>query len=172
MESGHISKLHEYITQHIRPLPPVAIPYTIRVDEAFHKDAQPTVFDVRVEVEDLLREKMVSFLNNPGYASMLREAAALDDQLATIVQAIHVSKAKHSFLTSLGDNPATFVKNWLSSQKRDLEIIMGEAMRGGGEDTSGDQWRKGGRDSVWATDNARESVNVMMSKQPFVPPRP
>jgi SWI/SNF-related matrix-associated actin-dependent regulator of chromatin subfamily D len=136
------------------------------VDEEFHKDPQPTVYDVRVAVDDPLREKMVSFLNNAGYANMLKEAASLDDQLATIVQAIHVSKAKHSFLSSLGDDPATFVKSWLSSQTRDLEIIMGEAMRGGGEDTNGDEWRKGGKDSIWSTVNARESVNVMLSKQP------
>jgi SWI/SNF-related matrix-associated actin-dependent regulator of chromatin subfamily D len=95
---------------------------------------------------------------------MLKEAAALDDQLATIVQAVHVSKAKHSFLTSLSEDPATFVNNWLSSQKRDLDIVMGEAMRGGGEDASGDEWRKGGKESVWATSNAKESVSVMLAK--------
>ncbi|KAI1493024.1 putative SWI-SNF complex subunit [Biscogniauxia mediterranea] len=166
IEMGSIPKLQEYIAPHLRPLPPVKLLYTIRVDEEFHKDPQPTVYDVRVAVDDPLREKMLSFLNNAGYANMLKEAASLDDQLATIIQAIHVSKAKHSFLTSLSENPATFMRDWLSSQKRDLEVIMGEAMRGLGEDATGDEWRKGGRDSVWSTINARESVNVMLAKQP------
>jgi SWI/SNF-related matrix-associated actin-dependent regulator of chromatin subfamily D len=165
IETGSIPKLHEYITPHLRPLQPVKLSYTIRVDEEFHKDPQPTVYDVRVAVDDPLREKMLSFLNNAGYASMLKEAASLDDQLATIVQAVHVSKAKHSFLSSLSADPATFVRSWLSSQKRDLEVIMGEAMRGGGEDVNGDEWRKGGPESVWSTVNAKESVNVMLSKQ-------
>ncbi|RYP14375.1 hypothetical protein DL765_006420 [Monosporascus sp. GIB2] len=166
IESGSIPRLHEYITPHLKPLPPVKLPYTIRVDEDFHKDPQPTVYDVRVAVDDPLREKMLAFLNNAGYASMLKEVASLDDQLATIIQAVHKSKAKHAFLKSLSEDPATFVKNWLSSQKRDLDILMGEAIRGGGENATGDEWRKGGKDSIWNTINARESVNVMLSKQP------
>lgn len=156
--------LYNYITPQLKPLHPVQLPYTIRLDEEFHKDPKPTVYDVRVAVDDPLKEKMVSFLNKPGYASMLKEAAALDDQLATIVQAIHVSKAKHAFLASLSEDPATFVKDWLSSQKRDLDIIMGEAIRGGGENSTGDEWRKGGRDSIWNTLNAKESVTMMLAR--------
>jgi len=165
IEMGFIPKLHEYITPHLKTLPPVQLTYTVRLDEEFHKNPQPTVYDVRVAVDDMLRDKMVSFLNNAGYASMLKDAASLDDQLATIVQAIHVSKSKHAFLTALSEDPTTFVRNWLSSQKRDLEIIMGESMRGGSDNFAGDEWRKGGRDSVWNTVNARESISVMLAKQ-------
>lgn len=112
---------------------------------------------------------MSTFLNNAGYASMLKEVGSLDEQLAVIVQAIHVSKAKHDFLSSLGEDPATFVRKWLSSQKRDLEVILGETMRGGGEDANGDEWRKGGKDSIWGTINARESVNSLLSRMPSQP---
>ncbi|KAI0137431.1 putative 3-phosphoinositide dependent protein kinase-1 [Xylariales sp. AK1849] len=166
LEQGNIPMLHSYITPSLKPLPAVKLPYTIRVDEEFQKDPQPTVYDVRVAVDDPLRDKMTAFLSNAGYASMLKEAAGLDDQLATIIQALHISKAKHAFLTSLSEDPATFVNNWLSSQKRDLDVVMGEAMRGGGEDASGDEWRKGGRDSVWNTVNAKESVSVLLAKHP------
>lgn len=114
---------------------------------------------------------MSSFLSNAGYANMLKEAASLDDQLAIIIHAIHVSKAKHAFLTSLSEDPAIFVRDWLSSQKRDLDVIMGESMRGTGEDATGDEWRKGGKDSIWSTVNARESVTVMLSKQSVLPQR-
>lgn len=166
IETGSIPLLQNYITQALKPLPPVKLPYTIRVDEEFHKDPQPTVYDVRVTVESPLREQMSTFLSNSGYASMLKEATVQDDHLATIVQAVHVSKAKHAFLTALSEDPATFVKNWLSSQKRDLDIVMGEAIRGGGEEVSGGEWRKGGIDSVWGTVNAKESVSMMLAKQP------
>ena len=135
------------------------------MDEEFHKDPQPTVYDVRVAVDDPLKEKMATFLNNAGFAGMLKEVAGLDEQLGTIVQAIHKSKAKHTFLKSLSEDPSTFVQNRLSSQKRDLDIIMGEAIRAG-DNATGDEWRKGGKDSVWNTINARESVNVMLSKHP------
>lgn len=163
---GHIPLLSEYVSQHLSPLPPVSLPYTIRVDEEFHKDPQPTVYDVQVAVEDPLRATLQPLLSNPQYATMLKEVTSLDDQLARIVQAIGVSKAKYSFFTSLHQDPANFIRNWLSSQKRDLDIIMGESTRGGNDSISGDEWRRGGSNSVWATQNARESVNVLLSKQP------
>ena len=164
-ETGYIPHLNEYLTPHLRPLPPIKLPYTIRVDEDFHKSPTPTIYDVRVAVDDPLRAKLLPFVNNPQYAAMLKEVAGLDEQLATMIQAVAHSKAKHTFLHSMETDPVGFVRSWLSSQKRDLEVIMGEATRGGGEDASGDEWRRGGRDSVWATANARESVNVLLAKQ-------
>lgn len=163
---GIIPNLNDYIQPHLRPLPPVSLPYTVRVDEEFHKDPLPTIYDVRVAVDDPLRAKLVPFVTNPAYASALKEVAAMDEQLATLVSAVASSKAKHSFFTSMSQDPANFVTSWISSQKRDLEVIMGEATRGGGEDATGDDWRRGGKDSVWATSNARESVSVMLAKQP------
>ena len=53
----------------------------------------------------------------------------------------------------------------MSSQKRDLEVLMGEALRGGGEDASGEEWRRGGPSSVWGTENVREGVNMLLSNR-------
>ncbi len=44
-------------------------------------------------------------------------------------------------------------------------MIAGEAARGGGEDATGDEWRRGGKDSIWASDNVRESVNLMVGSR-------
>ena len=168
-DAGYIPHLNEYLTPHLRPLPPIKLAYTIRVDEDFHKDPKPTIYDVRVAVDDPLRAKLLPLVSqNPQHAATLKEIATLDEQLATIVQAVAHSKAKHAFLESMERDPVGFVKGWLSSQKRDLEVVMGEAPRGGGEDATGDEWRRGGRDSVWATGNARESVNVLLAKQVLV----
>lgn len=106
-------------------------------------------------------------VNQPTYGDALREMQDLDRDLATLALAISSSKAKHSFLTSLSDDPVTYLKHWVSSQKRDLEVIMGESTRGGGEDAVGDEWRRGGKDSVWTTGHARESVQVMLAKAPL-----
>ncbi|KAK3320699.1 hypothetical protein B0T19DRAFT_430222 [Cercophora scortea] len=163
-DSGYIPMLNDYVAGHLKPLPPVKLAYTIRVDEEFHKDPKPTIYDIRVAVDDPLRSKLVPFIHNPQYATMLKDVAVMDDQLAILVQAVAASKSKHAFLTSMAEDPVHFVRNWLSSQQRDLEVIRGEAIRGGGEDATGDEWRKGGRDSVWNTQNARESVNVLLSR--------
>lgn len=158
--------LNEYVAQHLSPLDPLTLQYTIRVDEDFHKDPKHTVYDLQVPVDDPLKVTLQPLLTNPKYANMLKDVTALDDQLARVVQAIAVSKAKHSFFNSLGEDPTNFVRNWISSQKRDLDIIMGESARTGNEGMAGPEWRRGGNESVWATDNARESVNVLLSKQP------
>jgi SWI/SNF-related matrix-associated actin-dependent regulator of chromatin subfamily D len=167
--AGVMPALQEYINPCLRPLAPVQLAYTIRVDEEFHKNPQPTVYDVRVAVEEPMRAKLRTWLHNPAHAAMLKEIAQYDEQLGVLVQAIGASKAKHAFFTALSHDPANFVKSWLSSQTRDLAVIMGEAPRGGGEDATGDEWRRGGSESIWTTQNARESVNVLLSKQPANP---
>jgi len=164
-DTGHIPLLNDYVAQHLSPLDPISLPYTIRVDEEFHRDPKPTVYDVQVLVEDPLRITLQPLLSNPAYAAMLKDVNGLDDQLARVVQAIAVSKAKHSFLNSLSEDPATFIRTWISSQKRDLDIVMGDAAKVGSGGMGGAEWRRGGSDSVWASSNARESVNVLLSKQ-------
>ncbi|KAF7176777.1 hypothetical protein CNMCM7691_003937 [Aspergillus felis] len=157
-------QIPESIGPHTSPLDPIKLPYTIRVDEDFHKDPTPTVYDIQVAVEDPLRAKMLALTQNPQYTAGLRQIAALDDQLALIVQALTHSRAKHSFYTALSKDPATFLRRWVNSQRRDLETILGEATRGGGEDGSGPEFRRGGTESVWDTQVAREAVRYMLAK--------
>ncbi|KAF4125950.1 SWI/SNF-related matrix-associated actin-dependent regulator of chromatin subfamily D [Geosmithia morbida] len=164
-EIGQIPELSLYVRENLSPLDPISLPYTVRMDEEFHKDPKPTVYDVQVAVGDPMQESLQPLLNNPQFAMMLKEVTGLDEQLARIVQAVGVSKAKHSFFTSLSEDPANFVRNWLSSQKRDLDIIMGESTRAGYDNVAGDEWRRGGAGSIWDSQSARESVNVFLSKQ-------
>lgn len=167
-ETGYLPNLSEYVTPHLKPLSPISLPYTIRVDQAFHTQSPPpaTIYDVRVSVDDSLRNKMLPFIMNPSYATMLKEVSQLDDQQALLVQAIQHSRAKHAFLTHMARNPVGFTKAWISSQKRDLEYIMGEAPRGRGraeEEALADEFR---RLAPWETSNAREAVTMMLAKHP------
>jgi len=150
------------ILPHLSSLAPVKLPYTIRVDKDFHEDPQPTIYDVRVLVDDPLKSALTSYLANPAYAQDLREIASLNDHLAVLIQKISNSKSKHTFFDALSKNPTEFITKWMSSQKRDLAIIAGEATRGGGEDGTGDEWRKGGKDGIWGSENVRESVNLIV----------
>ena len=143
-------------------LPLIKLPYTIRVDKAFHDDPKPTIYDIQVMVDDPLKAVLEAYVKDPMYAQNLREISNLNDHLALIVQKISNSKSKHAFFEGLAKNPTDFIVKWLSSQKRDLEVIGGEAARGGGEDASGDEWRKGGADGIWGSENVRESVNLIV----------
>lgn len=107
---------------------------------------------------------MIALTSNPQYAQNIRQIAALDDQLALVIQALTHSKAKHSFYTALSKDPANFVRRWTNSQRRDLETILGEATRGGGEDGAGPEFRRGSANGVWDTPVAREAVRYMLAK--------
>lgn len=76
-------------------------------------------------------------------------------------------------------DPVAFLKRWISSQKRDLEVILGESSRPGvrlpaamreekAPDDSGlslgDEWRKGGERGIWGGQNARESVGLFLAR--------
>lgn len=144
------------------PLVPVKLPYTIRVDKDFHENPQPTIYDIQVQVDDPLKASLAAYLTNPIYATNLLEIAKHDKHLALLVQSIMISKSKHQFFEALSKNPTEFIAKWLSSQKRDLEVVSGEAPRGGGEDATGDEWRRGGQNSIWASENVKQSVKLMV----------
>ena len=145
------------------PLPPIKLPYTIRVDREFHASPTPTIYDVTVHIDDPIRDALSAYLTNPVYATNLREITQLNDNLSLLVQKISMSKGKHAFFDQLSKHPVEFIGKWLSSQKRDLEVIAGEATRGGGEDASGDEWRRGGSNGIWGSENVRESVSLMVN---------
>lgn len=95
---------------------------------------------------------------------MLRQVNNLDDQLALIVQALQHSKARYGFFQAMGQDPVGFIKRWLSSQRRDLEIVLGEGTRGGGEDGTGPEWTRGGANGAWDTPVAKESAKYLLIK--------
>ena len=53
----------------------------------------------------------------------------------------------------------------LDFSRRDLEVILGESTRGGGEDGVDEEWRRGGKDGVWGSEVARESVSLWLARQ-------
>lgn len=54
------------------------------------------------------------------------------------------------------------------SQKRDLDIVLGESGRNEADLNMGlgGEWRKGGKDSVWGSEQVREGVGLMVAKAP------
>jgi SWI/SNF-related matrix-associated actin-dependent regulator of chromatin subfamily D len=172
-ETLYFPYLPNAIASHLLALPPLQIPYTIRVDKDYIspspdsgiQPSRPTVFDVQVALEDPLRPMMLTMFRTKEYKDTLETISGLDDNLALIVQAISHSKAKHAFHTSMSKDPVNFVKRWISSQRRDLEVILGEATRGGGEDGVGEEWNRGGKEGVWGSELARESVALWLARQ-------
>jgi SWI/SNF-related matrix-associated actin-dependent regulator of chromatin subfamily D len=100
--------------------------------------------------------------HNPKYHETLRQIAALDDQLAVMMQQLHHHMARHAFFSGFAKDPVNFIKRWLSSQQRDLDIILGER----GEKSGSMEFEKGGPDGVWNSDLVHEAVRYMLNKNP------
>ncbi|KAK1917414.1 hypothetical protein P3342_000127 [Pyrenophora teres f. teres] len=169
--------LPQLIKQHLTTLPPIQLQYTIRVDKDYISPpadsgkvpSEPTVYDVQVALEDPMQPLFQDILRRPDSIQTLQEIQKIDEQLVLLMGAIGQSKAKHAFFTSMSKDPVTFFKRWLSSQKRDLEVLLGEATRGGGEDVSGEEWRRGGADGVWGSEVAKESVALWLARSNIKP---
>ena len=195
----------DLIYQHLTPVQPLQIPYTIRVDRAYNTPPSSatnddneigsnrteinatietnidtssatspfppshyTTYDILVPIEDPVRALYASAMHSPTYLDTLQEINRLDDQLATTAQALSHAKAKHAFQTALARDPARFVRRWVSSQRRDKEVLTGLGTRTGGlgdDGFAGEEWRRGGEASVWASGNARESVGLWLARQ-------
>ncbi|KIW46516.1 uncharacterized protein PV06_02184 [Exophiala oligosperma] len=147
----------ERILAHLHPLPPIKLPYTIRVDEEFHQNPEPTVYDVQVMVEDPLRALMIKNTNSPENIVRNREISRINDEIAVLVQAIRHSKARWKFFTAMSKDPIDTTEKWLTSQKRDLSVVLGEPERG---DVAGLEFMS----EVWGSDLVREAVRYRLAK--------
>lgn len=170
-DSFYFPALPGLIKPHLTTLPPIQLQYTIRVDkdyiapspESGKRPSEPTVYDVRVALDDPLQPLLHSIIRSKQSTETLKEIQTIDEQIVLLMSALGRSKAKHAFFTSMATDPVAFVNRWFSSQKRDLEVIMGDSARGGGEDA--EEWRSSGPESVWGTETARESVALWLARQ-------
>ncbi|KAI8075195.1 hypothetical protein BC940DRAFT_287688 [Gongronella butleri] len=116
------SALTELINPHIAPPDPIVLNYTIRVDKDFYQC--PQAFDVEVELDSVLRQKMLSQVSSQQVQKQIME---LDDKIVQCVQSINNSKIKRDFLLQFSKHPVEFINKWVASQARDLEVILGES---------------------------------------------
>jgi SWI/SNF-related matrix-associated actin-dependent regulator of chromatin subfamily D len=148
-------QIPELTLSHIHPLQPITINYTIRTDVASHMS--PTFHDVTIYTDDPIRQKMVAILHSQTFSQTLREISTIDDHIAVCVQAIAHSKAKRDFLIAMSEDPAAFVKRWVSSQKADLDTLCGEPPGRGVEENDV-------RSAIWK-ERFIESVYLVLSKR-------
>ncbi|KAI4126273.1 MAG: hypothetical protein LQ338_003837 [Usnochroma carphineum] len=152
--------------QHLYALPPISLPYTIRCEPVYATDPPPpTIYDLTLVITP--PSPKTPLPSQP----QLTQIAQYDSQLALIIQAIQHSKSKHAFMTEFEKDPVGFLKRWMGSQRRDLEVITGDGVgMGAGDWGAGEgygvglEWRRGGERGVWGRDEVRESVKLMRDR--------
>ena len=163
-ETVYFPYVPDMLVPHLQPLPPVQLAYTIRVDKTYltgPPPSSPTIYDLLVP---LPTPHLAKPPTSKTHLTDLQTLVRTDEDLALLAQKIHQTNAKRKFYDNLAKDPATFVRRWMSSQGRDLEVVMAEAGRGGGEDAAGEGFRRGGGDGVWGSGLARESVGLWLAR--------
>ena len=140
------------------------MPYTIRVDPEFQANPTPTVYDIMVAGPDSLYEQTQALIHDPSFEEDLKKIKEKDNEITNLVHAINVSKNRYSFFNSMTKDPVTFLRRWTSSQKRDLEIILGDSRVGTDTEWISDEFRRGGQESIWNSDNAKEAVDLLVNR--------
>lgn len=104
--------------------------------------------------------------SSPSHLANLKAITQLDDDLALLVQKVQHVNARRKFHDAMARDPAAFIKRWIDSQRRDLEVIAAEGGRGlGDEGYPGEEFRRGGEQGVWGGRLARESVGLWLARQ-------
>ena len=147
-------EISQLIMDHLSSPAPISLPYTIRVDQEFHASPSPTIYDVLVPAPPERTLPMSQTWNED-----LGTLADLDSLLPEVIQALQQSKAKHSFLRSLAQDPTTFLKKWIKSQRRDMEIMLGD------DQQQSEVWKKGGNQGIWGSEQVRESVGLLVQRE-------
>lgn len=79
----------------------------------------PQAYDIDVEVESPVRQKMMNCL---AAGQTQKEIMGLDEKIVQCVQSINNSKIKRDFLLQFSQEPVDFINKWIASQARDLEV--------------------------------------------------
>ena len=154
------------IEPHLFEEEPVQLRYTIRCDEAC-STVGATVYNVPVIVptpfEGIL-ERL--FAPHPAKLQDLKDMIAIKERVVRLLQAIRECVARHEFYTSYTKDPVRFLEKYLSSQKRDMEIILGDSRVGNGREWMGAEFRRGGSSAVWESEAVREAAGLMVAQRP------
>jgi len=116
-------QMPELINHHLLPPDPIVIEYKIRMNER-RQDEPEYAYDIEVEVDDAVRNRISSVVSVLQENS--KEYMDIDEKISKIIQAMNNCKLKRDFMMSFVNDPVTFINQWVASQARDYEIILGD----------------------------------------------
>ena len=157
----YFPQLAERIIPHLHPLEPYKLRYTVHIDKEY--DGIQTVYDVQVAVDDPICRKIWKMTHSPKHLEELRKIEEINDKLAIQIQKCHRCKARRDFFYEFSMDPVGFTKKWTESQKRDLQIMLGDTRE---NIVNAMDFEKGGEDGIWGSDAVREAVRGKLGRDP------
>lgn len=110
------NKLH----MHCMPPDPIVINHMINIEQ--NEPKRTSIYDITVEVDDVLRDQMKTFLSASQSQSML-EVTQLDSKIHEQIEQINQLRLNREFFMSFSEDPQDFINNWLVSQSHDLKSM-------------------------------------------------
>jgi hypothetical protein len=90
----------------------------------------------------------------------------LTPQLALDASSARTSYLKRTFLTAFASSPSSFLQKWLSSQSRDLDLILGGDRASQSSLGGGATWREEIRHAdVWEGEWVKEGASVLSTRK-------
>lgn len=115
----------EVVNRHLHPLRPVVVEYWVRTDVDVNK--HPTAYDIEMELDDwsvrAKQDRVLSLFD--AQSERTREIAELDEKISQAVTAMQNHSSARDFLYNFSQDPLNHLRNWLASQSRDLDAILG-----------------------------------------------
>lgn len=83
-------------------------------------------YDIEVDVEDPIKQKMNNTISTymPNH-ELSQKISQLDEEISQSAVAVRNAVIKRDFLDEFSKDSAAFIKNWINSQSRDLDLILG-----------------------------------------------
>ncbi|TIB84159.1 hypothetical protein E3Q10_02142 [Wallemia mellicola] len=123
-DSIYYHQLPEVVQKFLLPVDPVVLEYNIMVDkeQTFAEHA----YDIEVDVEDPIKQKMNNTISTymPNH-ELSQKISQLDEEISQSAVAVRNAVIKRDFLDEFSKDSAAFIKNWINSQSRDLDLILG-----------------------------------------------
>ncbi|GJJ09820.1 hypothetical protein Clacol_004044 [Clathrus columnatus] len=121
LEQVTFQQLPELVNRCLKPSDPIVLDYYINVDPSNATGLQ--AYDIDIPVDDIVLKARMNAVQLA--TETVKQITSIDDEIGLAAQSIRNSKVKVDFLKAFADDPRSFVKTWLESQSRDLDIILG-----------------------------------------------
>ena len=145
----YFHQLPELATRFLAHPAPVVLPYAIKVDQDFNLHSK--CYDIPLEIDDPGKSKLstivASFEGEEG-----KEVAKLEDKVTELAYFARDTKQKRDFLEAFAcvgnplqmtraeadcrTSPSEFIQQWLATQARDLDTMLGYSIGPAGNGSS------------------------------------
>ncbi|KAF8312533.1 SWI/SNF complex 60 kDa subunit [Clavulina sp. PMI_390] len=107
----------------LHPSEPATILHTITVESG--ASSSTTAYDIEIDMDDREYKSRIRDVLDRLAPTTDTRVARLDHEISETTQAIRASQLKQQFFQGFAHSPQTFISDWMASQSRDLETILG-----------------------------------------------